>query len=146
MNQYSDIRLGGTLITTAIVICGGLAVAVLLPVLRTHRQQPQPGTHGSEIGSASDTTTLLPLEQLPDEESSRRSQLKTKNTEAQNKAIHRASIAQLVAQTDTGNTPAADQSREAPPTENSDGLHVPVNIHVDGSEFVESLTRLANSM
>lgn len=138
MNQPSDIRLSGTLITAAIVICGSLVFTVLIPVLSHHQQQPL---------ADSRPTDVIPSQQFANETDASQSRLNSEKTKSSHDAIDRISINRMVVRTDSGDIPACDQFCETqPPTGEFHGTNLPMNVRIDVSSFADTLTRLADSV
>lgn len=143
MKQISDIRLGGTLLSVATLICGGFAIAALIPLILWNPGEP-----------ASDAAPPAPTQPLAHKEQQRFHEFQTTpmDSQTEQETAESASgdiafgegnsVSQIVRRGSTGGDPGLE-----PPTSQR-GVYVPVTVHpvtvnVDGSALAEQLSVLA---
>lgn len=146
MKQISDIRLGGTLLSVATLICGGFAIAALIPLIHWN-----PGEPVSNAPTSAATQPLLHKEQHRFHEFQTAPTDSRQRQEPGESASHDIaleegnSVSQVVSRGSTGGDPGFEQ------TTSQRGVYVPVTVHpvtvnVDGSALAEQLSVLAEGI
>ena len=141
MKQISDIRLGGTLLSVATFICGGFAIAALIPLIHWNPGEPalnaptsaatQPRVHREQHRFHEFQTAPIDSHPWQEPGQSASDDIAFEEGPPASKVVTRGS---------TGGDPGFEQ------TTSQRGVYVPVNVNVDGSALAEQLSVLADGI